>query len=348
MNTDWLKDGRKIPDSTMYYIRIMAVNAVRILGLSPETIAKAYNFHRSCIYRWLKQYDEGGFEMLESKMPPGAEALITIEIDEWLKQTVLTYTPVDFGYDTNLWTCAVLGQLLEQKFNISVSNSTVSFHLNKMGLSCQKPEYQDSKRNEDEIEHFLKDKFPRIQRVAQKMGADIAFEDEAGVGIMTRHGRTWGLSGKTPVVKVSMLRGGYNVLSAVTAQGELNYSIQDTTINSERYIEFLQELIQNRERPLILLMDHAAIHNSKLVRNYVRAHRTKLRVFFLPKRAPELNPDEQVWNEVKNNRIGKQPVKNKIDLKERLANALGSLKENAKRVISFFQLVDTKYASDVA
>jgi len=32
-------------------------------------------------------------------------------------------------------------------------------------------------------------------------------------------------------------------------------------------------------------------------------------VFFWPKRAPEYNPDEQVWNEVKNNRIGKQPVR---------------------------------------
>jgi hypothetical protein len=29
------------------------------------------------------------------------------------------------------------------------------------------------------------------------MDADIAFEDEAGVGVMTRHGKTWGLRGKT-------------------------------------------------------------------------------------------------------------------------------------------------------
>jgi transposase len=64
----------------------------------------------------------------------------------------------------------------------------------------------------------------------------------------------------------------------------------------------------------------------------------------LPKRAPELNPDEQVWNEVKINRIGKQPVKDKKDLKKRLFSALASLQKNAKRVISFFQLPDTKYA----
>jgi hypothetical protein len=30
----------------------MAVHAVRVLGLSPELIAKAYHFNRACIYSW--------------------------------------------------------------------------------------------------------------------------------------------------------------------------------------------------------------------------------------------------------------------------------------------------------
>ena len=103
-------------------------------------------------------------------------------------------------------------------------------------------------------------------------------------------------------------------------------------------------MISNRSRPLILLVDHATFHGSKQVRDFVRAHRSQLRVFFLPKRAPEFNPDEQVWNEIKNNRIGKQAVKNKEDLKERLVSALDSLQQNTKRVISFFSLPDTQYA----
>ncbi len=150
------------------------------------------------------------------------------------------------------------------------------------------------------------------------------------------------MSGETPVIKASMLKGGYNVLSAVTAEGEMDYSIQDGTVNGERYIGFLGGLIAGRNRPLIVLADHATFHHSKQVRDYVRAHRSQLRVFFLPKRAPEYNPDEQVWNEVKNNRIGKQPVKNKEDLKARLTSALDSLKQNTRRIISFFHLPDTK------
>jgi hypothetical protein len=38
-----------------------------------------------------------------------------------------------------------------------------------------------------------------------------------------------------------------------------------------------------------------------------------------------LNPDEPVWNEIKNNTLGKQPIKNKRDLKKRLYSALRSL-----------------------
>ena len=165
---------------------------------------------------------------------------------------------------------------------------------------------------------------------------------------MTRHGKTWGLRGKTPVVKVNMVRGGYNVLSAVTAQGGMDYLIKDETINGSNYIEFLEQLIEDRDRPLILLVDHATFHKSKEVRQYVRANRKKLRVFFLPKRAPAYNPDEQVWNEVKNNYIRKQPIRNSRDLKIRLTEALDSLRDNTQHIISFFQLPRTKYAAGVA
>jgi len=102
MNVDWLEDGRKIPDDVMFYIRGMAVHAVRELGQSPEVVSEAYNFNRHCIYRWLKQYDEGGYSALRSDMPPGAEPLVTSQMDECLKTTVLEQTPIDFGYDTNL------------------------------------------------------------------------------------------------------------------------------------------------------------------------------------------------------------------------------------------------------
>lgn len=343
MNVDWLNDGRKIPDPVMLYIRIMAVHAVRVLGQSPEDVIRVLNFNRAHIYHWLRLFDEGGYAALESKMPAGAEPLVTADMDDWLKHTVLSKTPIDFGYDTCLWTCQILAELLEKEFRVIVSDSTVRLHLKKLGLTSQKPEYQDVERDEREIAFFLDEKFPRIQRLAAKMGADIGFQDESGIDIMTRYGRTWGLEGKPPVVRVSMKRGGLNVLSIVTPTGEMQYSVTEENVNGDVFIDFLKQLIKDRRHPLILLVDHASFHSSKLVRDFVRAHRTELRIFFLPKHAPELNPAEQIWNETKVNRLGKQPVKNIQDLRERLFSTLDSLQKNTNRVLSFFLLPATRY-----
>jgi hypothetical protein len=49
-----------------------------------------------------------------------AQLVITSEMDEWLKQTVLTSTPDKFGYDTNLWACAIVVGLLKEKFSVSI------------------------------------------------------------------------------------------------------------------------------------------------------------------------------------------------------------------------------------
>ena len=36
-----------------------------------------------------------------------------------------------------------------------------------------------------------------------------------------------------------------------------------------------------------------------MVKNYIEAQQIKVRLFFLPPYSPELNPDEQVWNDLK-------------------------------------------------
>jgi len=327
----------------MNYFRKRAVQAIREKGQSPEVVADVFGFNRSCIYAWLNRYDQGGYPALESRPSPGAEPVITPAMDRWLKYTVLHSLPVEHGYETLRWTRDLLADLIQNKFGVTVSGPTVSLHLKALGLSYQQPCYRDSARDEREVECFLHHKFPMIQRLAQKMGADIGFEDEAGMGVMTRAGRTWGEVGHPPEIAVSMERGGYNLLSMITPEGTLHYTVTKSKVNADQYNQFLFELIDGRPRPLILLTDHASFHHSQAVREFVRAHRAQLRIFFLPKHCPELNPDEQVWNEIKQNRVGKQPVKGKRDLGKRLFLALKALKQFTKRIQSFFELPDTKY-----
>ncbi|QQS54566.1 MAG: IS630 family transposase [Candidatus Competibacteraceae bacterium] len=218
-------------------------------------------------------------------------------------------------------------------------------HLHRMKLSGQTPCYRAQERNPEQVAYFLEVKFPIIQPLTEKIGADIVFEDEAGVGIMTRSGRTWGAVGQAPKVAVTGRRGGYNVLSTITANGELHYALEEKNIDGKRYVEFLEKLLRDRTRPLIVIADNASFHKAPEVREFVLGNRKKIRMFFLPTYVPELNPDEQVWNEIKHRQLGKQPIKNKLDLKKRLHSALKSLRQKAEKIRSFFQLPDTQYAA---
>jgi transposase len=346
MNKSWQDDGRKIPDEVMDYLRQIAVRAVEEKGYSPEEVIDLLGLSRSCIYTWLRRYRAEGMAGLKTRKAPGAEPVITQEMEDWLRETVLKSTPVDYGYETLLWTRDMLAELVNQRFGVVVSGRTVSWHLRRLGLSYQKPRYQATERDPEEVEHFLNVTFPAIERLAQRLGAEIAFEDESGVHLQTHAGSTWGEQGHTPVVRRTDARGGFNVLSTVAASGHLHYHVEPRTINTERYLAFLRQLVRGRTQPLILLVDRASFHQSKKTREFVRAHRHQLRIFFLPRHAPEHNPDEHVWEEIKTKKIGRQPVKNKADLKKRLQASLRSLQHNAQRIISFFQLPDTQYAAN--
>ena len=96
------------------------------------------------------------------------------------------------------------------------------------------------------------------------------------MGIRTRSGRTWGAVGQPLEVAVSDRRSGYNVLSIITAKGELQYVLKDKEMNGEQYVEFLQQILCNRTRPLIIIADQAAFHKSAVVGEFIQAHRTQL------------------------------------------------------------------------
>jgi transposase len=345
MKVKWLLDARKIPDEAMNYLRRIAVRAVVEKRQSPELIAEIFGISRSSIYEWLRWYRDGGENALDTQSAPGAIPVILPHMDQWLKHTILNSTPADHGYDTVRWTLKILVDLLQQRFGIWVSDSTVALHLHRMKLSCQVPCYRAQEQDPDQVDDFLDHKFPMIEKVAEKIGADIGFEDEAGVGVMTRSGRTWGEVDYPPVVPVVTQRGGYNVLSIITATGESHYAGEERHIDGKRYVGFLQKVLRERTRPLIVIADNASYHRSAGVRQFVLEHRKQIRMFFLPTYSPELNPDEQVWNEIKRRKLEKQPIKSKFNLKRRLYDELESLQQKVERIKSFFQLPDTRYAA---
>ena len=341
----WLDDARLIPDEVMSDVRMIAVKAVKENGVSPETVSEVLDISRSSVYVWLKAFAVEGYAGVETKKAPGAKPVVSEPMEAWLKRTVLESTPEAFGYDTPLWTCALLAEVLGQHWSVQVSAATINAHLHRLGLSVQKPSYRALEQDAAAVDHGVNETFPKLQRFAQAIGADIGFQDEAGVDLRERCGTTWGERGVRPLVSVTGGRGRINILSMMTPQGDLRYHVTEGRIDSEVFIDFLKQILKGRTRPLILVLDRASFHRSRAVRLFVAQNRHRLRLKWLPAYSPERNPDEHVWEEIKDKKIKRQAIKNQSELKQRVYTALRSLQKRTQRILSFFQLPETQYAA---
>ena len=77
-------------------------------------------------------------------------------------------------------------------------------------------------------------------------------------------------------------------------------------MNAERFVEFLAALIKRKRKPVFVIVDNHPAHRGKVVREFVASHPKRLELYFLPPYSPRLNPEEQVWNHLKNHTVGKR------------------------------------------
>lgn len=112
--------------------------------------------------------------------------------------------------------------------------------------------------------------------------------------------RTYAPKGETPELRVKYTHDHLSTISAVSHAGQLVFHLQDEAFHSEEVVVFLQHLLYLFAGPLVVIWDNASIHRSQVIKDFLRteeAHRLHLDA--LPSYAPDLNPDEGVWNWLK-------------------------------------------------
>ena len=336
-------DARKLDHKTLEAIRIRAVEQVQA-GESPEVVIKVLGFSRSCIYEWLSRYRSGGWHALRAIPLNGRPRKITGPQMKWIYKTVTLKNPLQLKFEFALWTRGMIRVLIKEKFGIQLSLASVGRLLAQLGLTCQKPLMRAFQQNPSLVEKWLKEEFPAIRAKAKKLGAEIFFADEAGVRSDFHSGKTWAPRGQTPVVRVTGARFGFNLISAVTSRGQMRFMVVQGKVNAVVFCEFLRRLVYKAARSIFLILDGHPVHRSAKVKQLVESLKDKLSVFFLPPYSPELNPDESVWNELKNNGIGRMSVSGPDDMKYKVVNYLKGMQRTPDLIRSFFLAPETKYA----
>jgi transposase len=337
-------DARKLDHKTLTELRKRAVSCVQE-GQSPETVAAALGVNRTTVYDWLALYRHGGWGALDAKKRGGRKRKLNGKALRWIFNTVTLKCPLQLKFPFALWTCQMITQLIKKKFNVKLSRTSVNRLLSQLGLSAQRPLWRAYQQNPQAVELWLKETFPAIKKQARQEGGEIYFGDEAGVRSDHHSGTTWGAKGLTPLVHSTGQRFGFNMISAISPRGRLRFMIVEGSVGAGEFIEFMKRLLHGARKPIFLIVDGHPSHKAKATKQFVESSCGKIKLFTLPGYSPELNPDEFVWNSVKNHALGRIVHESKAQMKKRAIGHLRSLQQTPHRVRAFFQAPHTLYAA---
>jgi len=337
-------DGRKLSHSQLEIIRIEVVRAVQG-GSRPSDVARKKGLAVRRVFEWLARYRAGGWDSLRAKPVPGRPKRLSGTQVGWIYRTVTSKNPMQLKFTFALWTRPMIRDLIRRKYGVRLSLASVGRLLAQLGLTCQKPLSKAFEQNPSLVEAWIKNEYPHIRRLAKKVHADIYFADESGVRSDFHAGTTWAPKGKTPVIRHTGKRFSLNMISAVSSKGELRFMTSKKRISAELFLEFLRRLVRGADREIFLIVDGSPVHKAKKITNYLKSRPGLIRLFFLPPYSPELNPDEQVWNDVKNHGVGRSLIQTPSELKSAAESRLRYLQKNPDHVRTFFQMKETLYAA---
>jgi transposase len=328
--------------AALYEKRKNAVEAVQ-RGEPVSLVARTHHVPLRTIFGWLARYRQGGWHALQEGRRTGRPRKVSSELMQWLYDAITLGDPRQYQLAFCLWSLAIVRLVLKKEHGVELSKSAVCRLLQQMGLTPQRPIYRSYKQEPQELEKYLKRTFPQLRRLAKRIGADIYFVDESAVRSDHHRGTTWGAIGQTPVVEDSGDRFGLKLISAVSPRGDMRFAVIEGRMNSDKFIGFLKKLHADAGKPIIVIADNASYHSSGKVEKFARESQG-IHLGYLPKYAPELNPDEQVWNHAKA-RLAKLFIDSAQTMKQSVLNIMRSIQKQSWLIQSFFQMKDTSYAS---
>ena len=148
-----------------------------------------------------------------------------------------------------------------------------------------------------------------VEKTARRQNALILFEDESGVSLLPSVRATWAPRGQTPVLRHHFAWKRLSIAGVLAyehdgSDAHLVFQLRPGAYNDETLIDFLADVHEHEQhRRIILIWDGLPSHRSRRMLDWLADQRAWMRAERLPGYAPDLNPIEQVWGNVKSNEL---------------------------------------------
>jgi len=339
------KDFRSLNSQAQETIRAQAVVAVSA-GRTQKEVASIFGVSRQAVNVWMQMYREGGKKALKAGKrgrPKGGS------LKPWqaanTARTVIDKKPDQLKLPFCLWTREAVAMLIEKRYGTRLSVWTVGRYLAQWGFTPQKPVRRAFEQNPEEVRRWLEKEYPKIRRQAKQEKAEIHWGDEMGLRSDHATGRTYSLRGDTPVIPGTGQRFGCNMISAITNRGRLHFMVFKERFNVRVFLDFLKRLLKQVRRKIFLIVDRLPVHRSGEVKKWLQQNARRIRMFFLPGYSPELNPDEELNQDVKSNAVGRRRARTQREMLSNVRGFLRSRQRTPRVVRNYFNEEHVRYAA---
>lgn len=164
----------------------------------------------------------------------------------------------------------------------------------------------------------------------------IVFIDEAGFYLVPALVRTYAPRGQTPILKSVLSYDHLSVMRGITMGGQLYSLIRDRALTSFDSVRFLKHLCHMIESKILVIWDGSPIHRREVTQFMANGGSERIHLEPLPPYAPELNPDEGVWQYLKYVELRNVNCKDLKHLRRELQLAIMRLRTKPSLIQSFF------------
>jgi transposase len=160
---------------------------------------------------------------------------------------------------------------------------------------------------------------------ATRLAAHLVFTDESGFLLIPSVRKTWSPVGQTPILLHRYRHDRISAISGIAVSPKrfhctLYCQLYEDNIQGQEVAEFLRHLLRQVRGHLIVLLDNGKTHRSDPVGELL-ARTSRLHLVPFPPYAPELNPDEGVWNHLKSTLANGRPD-TQVELMDVLADEI--------------------------
>jgi transposase len=138
-------------------------------GFRPSEIALDLGVSRQTTYEWKAIFNAHGMAGAKAKPHPGPGKNITAEQLQEFKTMILQGALVH-GFPSNAWTCSRATALIETTFGLVYTADHVGVLMKDLGLSAQKPDKRNMKRDETKIQVWERETLPDLKKSSSKAG----------------------------------------------------------------------------------------------------------------------------------------------------------------------------------